>query len=204
MYILVDIIVVLLLVIAVWRGVKKGFFNTSFGLVGSLIVIALALLIAAVFTYVFHKLGAIDQIKLAFLKLIGENNGFLKMLHVTNERVAYYIALAIIGLPCFIVAYVLMLLVNKSFISFIEDCRGNTVFRVIDSTVGVIVNFALVAVVIYLSFAIVHACNAKNVLTSVDEVLRACPISNFIYNHNPFNDAMADAGIVNALASAFN
>ncbi len=188
MYILLDIAVVVLLIIAVWRGLKKGFFNTSYGFIGALLVIAFSAVFAVILTIGLYKLGITTQMQYGFINLIGETNGLFKLLNVTSEQIAYWLALAVVFIVLFILCYIVMLLLNKSFLGLMEDCRDNKVFMVIDSTIGLIINLALVVVLVLGLYAIVYSLNSINMLTSFDEVIRACPLSGLIYKVNPLNE----------------
>ena len=204
MYLLVDLAVVLLLFFAVWRGIKKGFFQTSYGIIGSLLVIAFSVALSAIIVLIVYKLGAIDGLKFAIVKVIGETNGLFEKLNVTSEQVAYYIALGLIAIVAFIISYPIMLLAHKKFLEFTDNCRDNIVFRVADSTVGVIVNTALCVGVILGAFAIINAFASSGMLNGCDEVLRACPISNIIYEKNPLNEILLNTNIAQTIANALN
>lgn len=204
MYWLIDIFVVLLLVIAVFRGLKKGFFSTTYDFLGYFITLAFALLLTALFVLLFYKIGAIDQLKIVFIGLIGETGSFMEKVGVTSEKVSYCLALGVVAIIGFIPSYVIAKFIHKGFVNLISDCRENRVFMVIDSTVGVIVNTALVCCSVLAIFAFFHAFNTTNVFVSVDEALRACPISGVIYEHNPINDLIAGTGIQNVIADAIN
>ncbi len=204
MYLLVDLAVILLLFIAVWRGIKKGFFQTSYGIIGSLLVIAFSVALSAVIVLLFYKFGVIDSLKLAIVKVIGETNGLFAKLNVTSEQVAYYIALGLIAIVAFIISYPIMLLIHNKFLEFTDNCRDNIFFRVADSTVGVLINTALCVGVILGAFAIIYSFASNGMLNGCDEVLRACPISNLIYEKNPLNEILLNTNVVQTIANVLN
>lgn len=205
MYWLIDLAVILLIVLAVVRGVKKGFFNGSFTLIGFFIMLALSVALTAVFVLLFYKLGAIDQLTFVFAKALGETGPFLGKIGVTTANVAYYISLAIVAIICFIVSYIIVIKLCGLLRRGMESCRDHSrAFRIIDSTIGVVVNLALVGVLLVGVFGFFHAFNTTDMFTSVDEALRACPISGLLYNHNPVNSLFADMGFAEKIVDLLN
>lgn len=203
MYILLDLAILLLLFVGVFRGIKKGFFNTSYGLIGSLLVIVFGAAFAGVLTVLVLKLGLIADLQYGFINLIGETNGLFESLKITSEQVAYWLAIGIVFIVCFIISYVIMLYLNKGFLRLMEEARENVVFRVIDSFVGLVVNVALVGGLVLGVFGLVHGFNAHNLLTSFDEVIRACPLSGLIYEVNPLNSVFENLGFIETIAGLF-
>lgn len=190
MYLLVDVAVALLLFIAIWRGLKKGFFNTSYGLIGTLIVIAFSVMLDALIVLIFYKVGVIDSFSRAILRVIGETNGLFAKLNVTSAQISYYVALGIIAIIGFFVSYPIMLFGHKKFLELMDNCRDNTVFRIVDSVIGLIVNLALAIGFILFIYAVIFALNQKNLLLGAGEIIRACPLSSFIFNKNPLSQVI--------------
>lgn len=198
MYFVIDILVLLFVGWMLYRGIKKGFLNTSFTLVTALLWIILAAgLSFGIMWLVLKPLGVMEDFSMAFLGFTKGLTGIIKNLGMTAEEIALYIAYAILGVILFIPLYIFFLWVGRKLEKFIEDFREkHKTNRIIGSVLGGVVNFAIAAVIVFGFFWIISAVDGSGLFTYTNDAVRAAPVSGFLYKHNPLNAMLGGHGVL--------
>ncbi len=198
MYYVADVLVIAFIAFMLYRGIKKGFINTFFTLITALLWIVLAAGISFVLAYfVYRPLGWMQDMAVAFSGAGEGLSGLLStfgMSAITPENVSLILAYAVVCVVQFVPLYIFMLWVGKKWAQFIDFARHKALwFRIIDSTVGGIVNFAICAVLVLGFFWVVGVVNGSGLFKYSNEVLSAAPFSHLIYDNNPLY-MIADKG----------
>ena len=192
MYWLVDVVVILFVVLMVYRGIKKGFMNTFFTLVTAILWIALAAGVSfALMYFVYRPLGWMNELAVVFSG-VGEAIASVASL-VSSELpatfaddAAKYFTYGLLGVLQFIPLYIFFLWVGRKWEHFVEWVREKVAFlKVFGSVLGGLVNLALAAVIVCGFFWLVGALDGSGLFSYTNEVLRAAPLSHYIYEYNP-------------------
>lgn len=203
---LLDICVVLLLVLMVIVGIKKGFFGSAFGIITTLISLGGGVGIAWLFCeYAVPEFGWMDGLTDSFAALLGGDNSLFEMMNLTAQDLGGYIAYGCIFLLAFIVGYIIVRLLMFLLVKLLWLCRHSLTFKLIDSTVGVIVDVAIVGVILLLVFGFFHAFENTEYLINAREYIKSTYLCNFIYQSslNFFSPMFVDMGIVELVSKIF-
>lgn len=195
MYFVADVIVIAFIAFMLYRGIKKGFINTFFTLVTALLWIVLAAGISfALMYFVYSPLGWMHDIAVAFSGAGEGLSGILDMVGIEVEAFNLYLAYAVVGIIQFVPLYVFTHWVGKKWAQFINFARRKALwFKIIDSTLGGLVNFAICAVFVLGFFWVVGVLEGSGLFGYTHEVLSSAPFSHLIYDNNPLY-MIADRG----------
>lgn len=222
MYVIVDILMLAFVALLLYRGIKYGFLNRHFSLVTAILWIVLGIGASALLVlFVLRPLGVMQDASVAFrgageglysfmqslgievalpeIEAINLSEG-ISSTDLTPYIIAQYIAYLLAIIIFFIPLYIFFLWVGRKFEQFIDNSREkHKVYKIIDSTLGGIVGFALSAVIVLGVYWIIGALDGSGLFTYTNEVLRAAPISGAIYENNPLYSILGGHG---ALAEA--
>ncbi|MBQ7408565.1 MAG: hypothetical protein IJW13_04750 [Clostridia bacterium] len=183
MYWVVDVLVIAFLAVMLARGIKRGFINGAFTFVTTFLWIGLAAGFSAGCCYLFTLFGWMQDIQLLFLEFGNDIGGLVGMDGLT---VALYCAYALVGVILFIPCYVLSLWIGRQFERFVKFVRSKVgFFRVLGSILGGLVNFAVAAALVLVVFGIAALVDGSGLFSYTNEVLRAAPLSGWLYEINP-------------------
>lgn len=191
MYWIVDVVVILFVAVMVYRGVKKGFMNTFFTLITAFLWIALAAGASfALMYFVYRPLGWMHELTVVFSGVGEAAAGIMALFGDVSatfaDEFSKYFAYVILGVLQFIPLYMIFLWVGRRWEAFVEWVRGKVAFlKIFGSILGGVVNLALAAVVVLGFFWLVAALDGSGLFTYTNEVLRAAPLSHYIYEYNP-------------------
>ena len=206
MYFVADVLVIAFLCFMLYRGIKKGFINTFFTLVTALLWIALAAGISfALMYFVYKPLGWMHDIAVAFSGAGEGLSGILEMVGIEVEAFNTYLAYVVVGVIQFVPLYVFMLWVGKKWAQFIDFARGKALwFKIIDSVLGGVVNFALFAVLVLGFFWVAGILNGSGLFNYTNEVLASAPLSHLIYDNNPLYMIAGKGAYAETVANILN
>ncbi len=189
MYWLLDILIVALIVLAIFGGVKKGFVGMLSGVGAFFLKFVCVIIITGLFVLLMQATGVIDALTLPLVKAFGESNLYQSEM-IANILATAIFALIGISLSWFGVYLVVKLIKSKQ--SATEHATWNTV-------VGGVVAGVLCLLLVYIAYAFIHAVVACGGLPATDELLRACPISGLLYRYNPFNAMFGNMSFIQSL-----
>lgn len=202
---LLDICVVLLLVLMVIIGIKKGFFGSAFGIITTLISLGGGAGLAFLFCeFALPELGWMDGITDSFVSLLGGDNSLFEMMNLTAKDLAYYLAYGSMFLIGFIFGYIIVRLFMFFLVKLLWLCRHSLTFKFIDSTVGVIINVAIVGGIYLLLLGFFYAFESTYYMVNVREYLKSTYLTNLIYN-SPIVEMLSGifSGLKDLVVSAF-
>lgn len=187
MYYVADVLVIAFIAFMLYRGIKKGFINTFFTLVTALLWIVLAAGISFVLAYfVYRPLGWMQDLAVAFSGAGEGLSGILAMVGIEVETFNTILAYAVVCIVQFIPLYIFTLWVGKKWAQFIDFARRKALwFKIIDSTLGGLVNFAICAVLVLGVFWVAGVLCGSGLFDYTNEVLSSAPLSHLIYDNNP-------------------
>ncbi len=194
MYWILDVIVILLTLIAIICGYKRGIVDMLATLISVILLFALAIVGGAGFLLLFYKLNVVDNFAYAWISILGETNSLFSLLNMSSFDVCQIISalcFLIIGL---IISAVIFVYLGKLLRSLYDKIPHVGVFGVISGVLGAIVYLAIVFGVLLAVFGVIHALNDKGneFFMRLDEFLRSCTLSGWLYDINPFNGLFAD------------
>lgn len=194
MYWILDVIVILLTLIAIICGYKRGIVDMFATLVSVILLFALAIVGGAGFLLLFYKLNVVDNFAYAWISVLGETNSLFSLLNMSSFDVCQIISalcFLIIGL---IISAVIFIYLGKLLRSLYDKIPHGGVFGVISGVLGSIVYLAILFVVLLAAFGAIHALSDKGneFFMRLDEFLRSCTLSGWLYDINPFNGLFAD------------
>lgn len=187
MYIILDVAIVFLIVAGIISGIKKGFIGLCFDVLGYFLFLGLAGVVATGLLALFYRLGAVDSLAIVFYRLIGSTNSLFEIIGTTSQAVSFYISAIIVFLISFVVAYIAIMFLFRYVADALVKLRDDGVIRTIDNILGVALNLAVTIGLIWVVFSFSYSFNGNGILIGFNEVIRACPISGFIYKYNPLN-----------------
>lgn len=192
MFLVVDILLVLFVGFMLYRGIAKGFMNTSFTLVTAILWIALAAGCAfALIFFVFTPLGWMRELQLGMLNFSDGLNVIWNLVGLTSEEGALYIGYAVAGIPLFVVFYLFWLFMGRVFSRIGKWFRKKVLFfRIFGSFLGATVNLALAAAIVLGLFWVFAIVDGSGLFTYANDSVRAGYISGLIYNNNPLYGIM--------------
>lgn len=222
MYWIADILMLAFVGVLLYRGIKLGFMNTFFTLITAILWIVLALgCSAALVFFVLKPLGVMQDVSNAFH---GAGDGlfsFFGSLGITGIQLpeleaidifagtgfeavdlngyilAQYLGYLLSFVILFIPLYIFFLWVGRQFERFVRWVRSkNGFFKVFGSILGGLVNGAIACAVVLGVYWLVAAVNGSGLFTYTNQVLKAAPISGWIYDNNPLYNMLGENGFL--------
>ncbi|MBO4572782.1 MAG: hypothetical protein J5762_03330 [Clostridia bacterium] len=191
MYWLLDVGVIALLIAAVADGYRRGIIRMLLGVGAFLLRLIFTLVFMALIVFVAEMTGALDALTLAFVKAMGQS-GILQMAGLSTEQVANIFAAAVFAVVGIIVAIVLLFFISRAMRR--ASLKSGKPFLV-NRIIGVIVWIALYAALLLVVLGVIRAIANNNGLLELDEMLRACPITGWVYKINPLTSIIDRTGI---------
>lgn len=187
MYWVVDILLIAFIGVLLYRGIKKGFLNTSFTLVTWIINLGLAAgCTFALIYFVFTPLGWVQDVQVSMLGVIGGDNSLFGTFNLKAADVALYLSYGILGLVLIIPLYIFFLWVGKQFERFVAFLRRKCLaVKIIGSVIGGAVNLAIASAIVLGFFWVVASVQGSGLFVHTTEALRAAPVAGLIYDNNP-------------------
>lgn len=189
-----------------YRGIKKGFINTFFTLVTALLWIALAAGISfALMYFVYRPLGWMRDISVAFSGAGEGLSGILELVPIEVEDFNKYLAYVVVGVIQFVPLYVFTLCVGKKWAQFIDFARAKALwFKIIDSVLGGVVNFAIFAVLVLGFFWVAGVLNGSGLFSYTNQVLKSAPLMHLVYDNNPLYMIAENGAYAETVANILN
>ena len=176
MYWLLDVGVIALLVAAIADGYRRGIIRMLLGLGAFFLRIIYTLLIAVVVLFIAQMVGALDALTLALTKALGESSFY------STEMFANFIAAAIFAVVGIVIGVVTLFFIVRACRRAAAKSKKPFIFnRLLGVIVWIVIFVALLLVILGFLRALANAGG----LLSVDEVIRACPITGWVYKINP-------------------
>lgn len=191
MYWLLDILIVALIALAIFGGVKKGFTGMLGGVGAFCLKFVFVIVVTAAFLLVMQLTGVIDALTLAFEKAIGESSLYPSAI-VANILATALFLLVGVSLSWFGV-FLLIRLINSKRKAKITACCN--------AVVGGVIAGVLALLLVYVIYAFLHAAASYGGVPATDELLRACPISGLLYRYNPFNAMFGNMSFIESLVN---
>lgn len=206
MYFVADVFVIAFLCFMLYRGIKKGFINTFFTLVTALLWIALAAGISfALMYFVYRPLGWMRDISVAFSGAGEGLSGILELVPIEVEDFNKYLAYVVVGIIQFVPLYVFTLWVGKKWAQFIDFARAKALwFKIIDSVLGGVVNFAIFAVLVLGFFWVAGVLNGSGLFSYTNQVLKSAPLMHLVYDNNPLYMIAENGAYAETVANILN
>ncbi len=174
MYWIVDVIFVLLLILMLIIGIKKGFSGTVGSLLGAILSIGIGLGGAFLLVWFpFKKWGWVDTLGDSLYRMLGLDSFSF------GAAVGNYIAMAILGLITFVICYIIGILLIKLISRFIDWCRNWIVVKIVDGFLGCVVTLSLAVGVIGIIMGVVHMF--PNVFPLTYETFQAAELSKILF-----------------------
>lgn len=189
-----------------YRGIKKGFINTFFTLVTALLWIALAAGISfALMYFVYRPLGWMRDISVVFSGAGEGLSGILELVPIEVEDFNKYLAYVVVGVIQFVPLYVFTLWVGKKWAQFIDFARAKALwFKIIDSVLGGVVNFAIFAVLVLGFFWVAGVLNGSGLFSYTNQVLKSAPLMHLVYDNNPLYMIAENGAYAETVANILN
>jgi|GEM_PF-3194219 len=200
MYWLLDVAVLVLLLIVISAALRRGVLGILVG-VGSFILRFLyTILFTGLFVFICQITGLIDALTLPMTKAIADSTIY------DSAMVANFLAAAILAVIGLLFAiFTLFIIVKTASAAYRKKSRPA---GFINRTLGLIIGVVLYVGGLYAIFGVVHAFVNAGAFPATDELLRACPVTNLLYNKNILTKIVYDTGlpkmIINALSGNFN
>lgn len=206
MYFVADVFVIAFLCFMLYRGIKKGFINTFFTLVTALLWIALAAGISfALMYFVYRPLGWMRDISVVFSGAGEGLSGILELVPIEVEDFNKYLAYVVVGVIQFVPLYVFTLWVGKKWAQFIDFARAKALwFKIIDSVLGGVVNFAIFAVLVLGFFWVAGVLNGSGLFSYTNQVLKSAPLMHLVYDNNPLYMIAENGAYAETVANILN
>ncbi len=214
MYFIIDAILLVILFLVIFFGLKKGFTgNWIFNIIRTLIAFAGGAGAAVGVYFLMSRFGWLnvmsDSVKDFFGKAKTPIASFVNsdMALMVFKILAFLPFAALFMVVGYVLFYWLLGYVFKIFTVPLEKFRENKVWRIIDGVFGLLFNLAIFGGVTLAIFGVIYTLNATDVYThvlgknvmpnvnhsieiilnSMHENLSAGVISGFLYNNNPLN-----------------
>ncbi len=193
MYWILDVIVILLTLIAIICGYKRGIVDMLATFISVILLFALAIVGGAGFLLLFYKLNVVDNFAYAWISVLGETNSLFSLLNMTSFDVCQIISALILFIIGLIISAVIFVYLGKLLRTVYDKIPHTGVFGVVCGVLGSVVYLALVYGVLLAAFGSIHALSGKGneFFMRIDEFLRSCTISGWLYDINPFNEMFA-------------
>lgn len=194
MYIVADILLVVFVGIFLYRGITKGFMNTTFTLVTAILWIALAAGLAFAIPYfVFDYFGWLKDFQVGLIDFAQKFMGIFSLIGIemTVADLAHWMAIGICTLVLFIPFYIFFLWVGRKFEDFVRFVRVKSVFlRVVGSVLAAIINVAVAGALVLGFYWLFAVLDGSGLFTYTNEVLRSGYITRWVYEYNPLHDLL--------------
>lgn len=189
MYWVADILLVAFLGLFLYRGIKKGFLNSTFNVVIPIlnIVFGIATAFALVF-FVFDWVGWLEDLQNAFYDFAQSLAGIVELLGlgVATVDIAHYLAIGIPTLILFIPMYAFWRFVSRQFERFVKWVRSKVLFfKILGSVLGGVINFAFAAVLVVGFYWLFASLDGSGLFTYTNDVLRSGYLTGLVYEYNP-------------------
>ena len=189
MYWLLDILIVALIALAAYGGVKKGFVGMLSGVGAFFLKFICVIIVTGLFILLMQATGVIDALTLPLIKAFGESNIY------QSKMIANIVATAIFVLIGISLSWFGVYLVVK----YINSKSKKGELPLWNTVVGGVVAGVLALLFIYVVYAFIHAVSLYGGLPATDGLLRACPISGLLYRYNPFNALFGNMSFIQSL-----
>jgi len=177
-----DISVVTFLVVIVMLGLKQGFFRSSFfTLITTLLTLGGAAGIGALIMMNAKKTGLWAGAYDAGAAVVGGNSTLTDIIGLPAELISEYIAMAIFFVVGFIIGGIIVALLLKLIVFLLGKCRRWTGFKIVDSTLGVVVNVVLGAGFLMVVLALIHSFEGTKFMWNLREFLKSTWFTKFLY-----------------------
>ncbi len=213
-----DILLLIFVGFFAYRGITKGFLNTTFTLVTAIlwIVFALAFAFGLPFVeYAFLKFGWINSFGdglrgfaldfMGVFKLIGVDLeetllslGIEELLGIdivslgATKVLADFLAILISGLGLFIPFYIFFLWVGRQFERFVRFVRAKSLFfRILGSLIGGVIHIGFAGAVVLGLYWAFGAFSEIGLFANTYEAVKSGYITGIICKYNPLNDLIA-------------
>lgn len=222
MYWIADILMLAFVGVLLYRGIKMGFTNTFFTLFTAILWIVLALAFsAALVFFVLKPLGVMQDVSNAFYGAGDGLYSFFGSLGITGIQLpeleaidifagtgfdavdingyilAQYLGYLLFFVVFFIPLYIFFLWVGRQFERFVRWVRSKCGFlKVFGSVLGGLVNGAIACGIVLGVYWLVAAVNGSGLFTYTNQVLKAAPISGWIYDNNPLYNMLGENGFL--------
>lgn len=193
MYWLLDILIVALIALAAFGGVKKGFFGMLSGVGAFCLKFVSVIIVTGLFLLLMQVTGVIDALTLPFVKAMGESSLY------KSEMIANILATAIFLLVGVSLSWFGVYLIIK----LIKSKQKTKLPACWDTVVGGVLAGVLALLLVYVIYAFLHAVAAYGGVPAMDELLRACPISGLLYKYNPFNAMFGNMSFIESMVNLF-
>lgn len=190
MYWVLDAIFVLLVLIAIICGYKRGGVNMLFTTLGVLLLFALAIAGGAGFLLLFYKLGVVDNFAYTLIAVLGETNSLFTLLNMTSFDVCQILSAVIFLIIGLIISAVICSALSKllkRFYDFLGTKARRGFYGVFAGVLGVIIYLALVVGIFLGVFALIanFSAQGKEFWVCIEEFIRSCTICGWLYEINP-------------------
>lgn len=222
MYWIADILMLAFVGVLLYRGIKMGFTNTFFTLFTAILWIVLALAFsAALVFFVLKPLGVMQDVSNAFYGAGDGLYSFFGSLGITGIQLpeleaidifagtgfdavdingyilAQYLGYLLFFVVFFIPLYIFFLWVGRQFERFVRWVRSKCGFlKIFGSVLGGLVNGAIACGIVLGVYWLVAAVNGSGLFTYTNQVLKAAPISGWIYDNNPLYNMLGENGFL--------
>jgi hypothetical protein len=203
---LLDICVVALLILMLIVGIKQGFFDSSFGIITTLISLGGGAGLAYLFCeYAIPKFGWEEGLTDSFISMLGGENTIFEKMGVTAKDLAGYLSYAVFFIVSLIVGYILVRILMYLITKLLVLCRYSVVFRITDSIIGVVVNVGLVLILVMLILGFFHAFEGSGLMVNIREFIKSTYVCKFLYESdlNFFSAIFEDLGIADTFKNIF-
>ena len=218
MYFIIDGILLAILFLVIFFGLKKGFTgNWIFNIIRTLIALAGGVGAAVGVYFLMSHFGWLEVMSDSVKDFFGRakapianyvNSPSFLIIFKVIAFLPFGVVFAVLG---YVLLYWLLGLITKVFTVPLEKFRENKVWRIIDGVLGFIFNLAVFGVITLAIFGVIYTFNSSDLYTHVlgegvlpnvnhsievilngmHETLSAGVVSGFLYNNNPLNAMLA-------------
>lgn len=193
MYWLLDIIVVLLAVIAIICGYRRGILDMLATTLSVVILFALAIAGGAGFLLLFYKLNVVDNFAYILINGLGETNAIFNMFNMTSFDICQLLSALLLLILGVIISTIICVLIARLLRNVYDKLPDRGPVGVISSILGVLVYLVILFGVLLAVFAVINtlSANGNEFFYGFDEFLRSCTICGWLYEINPLNALFA-------------
>lgn len=188
MYWLIDIVAVILLLAAIWYGFNRGLVKLASGAAIVILRIVCVAAGALFFLFIFQWIGAVDALTNAMANIFGQAERF------AIGAVAEYLvdwqnilATCIILIPSIILSMLIFWFLFHWLEKLVEKIEVKGSLNLVDKILGIVMMVIILILVYAVILGVINGFAENGLMLYLDEVLRACPFTGFIYKHNIFS-----------------
>ena len=203
MYWLIDVVMVIALLLAIYGGFKNGLVKIASSAFVYLFRVIFLFAGAFGFLLFFRATGAINGLTNFFAGVLGQTDE-LPLMSVSEKLASApnMLATAVCFLPSLALSYVVFAFGFRYLDKLTDKISVTGTLGLLDKIFGM--SFAIIAFFLFeaIILAVFYSFANHGGLLYLDEVLRACPFTGLIYKNNIFVDAIDETGLAAAIMNA--